>query len=294
MTISSYQRARFLLTLGSVLSFALCWFGAGAVGIPAHRNFDASLLQQPSPAVALFITLILTIGCALLGSAIAGTIRFEAGLATAAIGLLALSLRGGPIRYTLTYSTGPHVFITLAIELVLLYAILGVGWSVVWLLRNNGLLQDDPFRDGVADVDDEPATQKFAALATQVIIMAILMMILCETDRKPQVLASVGISAYLATLAAHSAFPTRPSFWYWIGPLIVGVAGYALAYGGSSNTWMIGEVGVNFAPELGRPLPLDYVGAGAAGSIIGYWTSRRWQRGREADAAAATAQPAGV
>ena len=291
MTISSYQRARFLLTLGSVLSFALCWFGAGAMGVPAHRNYDASLLQQPSPAVALFVTLILTVACALLGSAIAGTIRFEAGLATAAIGLLALSMRGGPIRYTLAYSSGPGVFVTLAIELAILYAILGAGWSLVWLLRNNGWLQDDPFRDGVADVDDEPVTQKFAALATQVVAMAILMMILCETDEKPQVLASVGLSAFCATLAAHSAFPTRPSFWYWIGPLVVGVAGYAFAYSGSSNTWMIGQVGASFAPELGRPLPLDYVGAGAAGSIVGYWTSRRWQRAREAEAAG-TAHPA--
>ncbi len=290
MTISSYQRARFLLTLGSVLSFLLCWFAAAAMGIPAHRNFDASLLQQPSPATALFVTLVLAVACALLGSAIAGTIRFEAGLATAAIGLLALSLRGGPMRYTLTYSTGPQVFITLAAELMILYAILGIGWSVVWMLRKNGYLHDDPFRDGVADADDEPVTQKFAALATHVVVMAILMMVLCETDRKPQVLASVGLSAFLATLAAHSLFPTRPSMWYWLGPLIVGVVGYALAFGGSSNTWMIGQVGANFAPELGRPLPLDYVGAGPAGAIIGYWTSRRWQRGREADAAGA-AQP---
>ena len=292
MTISSYQRARFLLTLGSVLSFLLFWFGAAAMGIPAHRGFDASLLRQPSPAVVLFITLVLTIACALLGSAIAGTIRFEAGLATAAIGLLALSLRGGPLRYTLMYSSGPQVFVTLAIELAILYAILGVGWSVVWILRNSGYLHDDPFRDGVADVDDEPVTQKFAALATQVVVMATLMMFLCETDEKPQVLASVGVSAFLATLAAHSLFPTRPSMWYWIGPLIVGVVGYLLAFSGSSNTWMIGQVGSNFAPELARPLPLDYVGAGSAGAIIGYWTSRRWQRTREADAAAATAPAA--
>lgn len=289
MTISSYQRARFLLSVGSIGAFLLCWFAGAAMGIPAHRGFDASLLQQSSPAVALFITLVLTVACALLGSAIAGTIRFEAGLATAAIGLLALSMRGGPIRYTLMYSTGPQVFITLAAELMILYAILGVGWAVVWLLRNKGWLQDDPFRDGVADVEG-PVNQKLAALATQVVVMSILMMILCETDWKPQVLASVGLSAFLGTLAAHSLFPARPSLWYWIGPLVVGVVGYMLAYSGSTSTWMIGQVS-GFAPELGRPLPLDYVGAGPAGAVIGYWTSRRWQRMREAEAEAVP-QPA--
>lgn len=286
MMISSYQRARFLLSVGSIGSFLLCWFAGAAIGIPAHRNFDASLLQQPSPAVALFITLVLAVACALLGSAIAGTIRFEAGLATAAIGFLALSIRGGPMRYTLMYSTGPEVFVTLAAELMILYAILGVGWAIVWLLRNRGWLQDDPFRDGVADTD-EPMTQKLAALATQVVVMSIVMMILCETDRKPQVIASVGLSAFLGTLAAHSLFPTRPSLWYWTGPLVVGVVGYMLAYSGSASMWMIGEVSGTFAPEMARPLPLDYVGAGPAGAIIGYWTSRRWQRMREADAAAA-------
>jgi hypothetical protein len=283
MTISSYQRARFLLSIASIASFALCWFAGAAFGIPANPKYDVSLLNQPSPAIALFVTLVLTVACALIGSVIAGTIRFEAGLATSAIGLLALSVRGGPIRYTLGYSAGPQVFITLAAELMILYAILGIGWGVVWLLRANGWLQDDPFRDGVAD-QNEPMSQKLSALATQVIVMALIMMLLCKTDRKPQVLASVGLGAYLATLAAHSLFPARPSMWYWVGPLIVGVVGYFMAYSGSTNLWMIGWVGGKFAPELARPLPLDYVGAGPAGAIIGYWTSRRWQRNREAEA----------
>jgi hypothetical protein len=283
MTISSYQRARFLLTVASTASFALCWFAGAAFGIPAYTKFDVSLLNQPSPAIALFITLVLTVACALIGSAIAGTVRFEAGLATAAIGLLALTMRGGPMRYTLFYGTGPQVFLTLTAELMILYAILGIGWGVVWLLRNNGWLRDDPFRDGVADVN-EPMSQKLSALATQAIVMALIMMLLCKTDRKPQVLASVFLGSFLATLAAHSLFPARPSMWYWVGPLIVGVVGYLMAFSGSSNTWIIGWIGGKFAPELARPLPLDYVGAGPAGAIIGYWTSRRWQRNREAEA----------
>ncbi|MGB7158410.1 MAG: hypothetical protein WBD40_10125 [Tepidisphaeraceae bacterium] len=285
MTISSYQRARFLLTVASLASFALCWFAGAAMGIPAHRDYEVSLLSQPSPAIALFVTLVLTIGCALLGSAIAGTIRYEAGLATAAIGLTALSIRGGPVRYVLFYSTGPQVFLTLTAELMILYAILGVAWAILWLLRNKGWMQDDPFRDGVADLD-EPVSQKLLALATQVVTMSILMMLLCKSDQKPQVIASVALSAYLGTLAAHSLFPARPSMWYWIGPLVVGVVGYLFAFSGSTE-WMIGRVGGTFAPELGRPLPLDYVGAGSAGAVVGYWTSRRWQRSREAEAEAA-------
>jgi hypothetical protein len=113
------------------------------------------------------------------------------------------------------------------------------------------------------------------------------MLVFVETDKKAQVIVSVAVAAYLGTLVAHGLFPTRPSVWYWGGPLVVGVAGYLMGYVGSRD-WMIGEVG-GYAPALARPLPLDYAGAGTAGAILAYWTSRRWQRNRDAEAAESAA-----
>ena len=51
----------------------------------------------------------------------------------------------------------------------------------------------------------------------------------------------------------------------------------ASATGGYSP---VGDVR-GYAPALARPLPLDYASAGVAGSLLGYWTGRRWQKHRE-------------
>jgi hypothetical protein len=216
--------------------------------------------------------------CVLVGTAVAGTIRFDAGLITAVIGLTALSMRGGPMQDTLRGSTGPEVFMTLVAELMILYAVLGLAWGLLWLLKGRGMLLDDLHRDG-AHAGDESATQRALAVLTQAIVMSLVMLVLVQTDKKAQVIVSVAIAAYLGTLVAHALFPTRPSVWYWGGPLVVGVAGYLMAYVGSRD-WMIGQIG-GYAPALGRPLPLDYAGAGTAGAIFAYWTSRRWARNRD-------------
>ena len=34
---------------------------------------------------------------------------------------------------------------------------------------------------------------------------------------------------------------------------------------------------------LGRPLPVDYASVGVAGSLLGYWTSRRWHHEKDHD-----------
>jgi hypothetical protein len=277
--LGSYQRARLLLAIASIVSFALFWLAGDAFDIPLARRFSASLLAQPSPLIDLLVTLVLTVACVLLGTVVAGTIRFDAGLAAAAIGLTALSLRGGPIRHVLFDVASPTVFLVLAAELMILYAILGLAWGVLWALSARGWLKDDPFRDGVTDTD-ESTGQRLLALATQAVVMALLMILLVKSDRKAQVLWSVGISSFLATIAAHNIAPSRPSVWYWGGPLVVGVIGYVLTYASGDPSWQVGIVG-GWVPELARPLPLDYAGAGTAGAIIAYWMSRRWQRARE-------------
>ena len=276
--LGSYQRARLLLAIASLASFALFWLAGAAFDIPLVRGSSASLLGQPSPLLDLIVTLILTIGCVLVGTVVAGSIRFDAGLAAAAIGLTALSLRGGPMRYVLFGAGGPTVYLVLAAELMILYAILGLGWGVLWALAARGWLQDDPLRDGVADAD-ESTGQRLLALATQVVIMGLVMILLAKTDRKAQALWSVAIASFVGTLAAHNIAPSRPSVWYWVGPLVVGVVGYVLAYASDDPSWRIGIV-AGWAPELARPLPLDYAGAGTASAVVAYWMSRRWQRDR--------------
>ena len=55
---------------------------------------------------------------------IAGSVRTDAGLFCTALGLIIVSLRGGAMRYTLFEAGGSGVFYKLAVELVLLFALI--------------------------------------------------------------------------------------------------------------------------------------------------------------------------
>lgn len=269
-------RERVLLTLGAVGSY----FAFAAVGrffgIPQLPDYQAALLAQPAPLVAVMIAGVTLVACVLLCTLITGRIHFEAGLFCAAIGMIALSTRGGPMSYVLMYALGDGVFLRLAFEAVLLYGCVAVGWYVLLILRDNNLLLGEPLRDD--DPDALPLTG-LMALGAQVITMAFLMIVLAQTDRKAQVCWAVVISSLLATLLAHSLFPARPSIWFWSGPFVVALIGYAIAYFGPGPL-IGGEVG-GFLPQLARPLPLDYAALGTAGALMGYWTSRGWQHERE-------------
>jgi hypothetical protein len=194
------------------------------------------------------------------------------------VGMIALSCRGGSMSYVLMESPGSGIFFKLLVELLVLFAIVTAGWATLKVLSNSKLIR--PERHGENDPDDLPA-QRFMALGLQVVIMIVLMLLLAQTDKKAQVVWSVALSAFLAALGAHSLFPSRPSSWYWVTPLIVGAIGYVLAWTGG-NTLPGGAVG-GLAPALARPLPLDYASAGVAGAIYGYWTSRHWQHERDHD-----------
>lgn len=274
---SSYgTRARTLLGIGAMASFALFWTVAGMFSFPRFYGYSASIMQQPGAILILLMASVVFLVSVGVTSIFTHVVHFEGGLFCASLGLLALSVRGGPMRYVLMDSPGAGIFIKLLIELVLLFIPVFAGWMLISFMRDGGLIRGEPH--GEADPDDLPG-QGLMALGAQVALMIFFMLVLAQTDRKAQVVWSVALSAYLAALAAHSLFPSRPSYWYWMTPLIVGVIGYVLAYMGGNNL-AAGDVG-GLVPALGRPLPLDYASAGVAGSLYGYWTSRRWQYERE-------------
>jgi hypothetical protein len=274
-------RDRALLTVGVVVSLLIFNTVGKVFSIPVMPGCSASLIQQPSSLLSFVLCAIAFVVCVLASTMITGVVHFEAGFYCATFGLAALSMRGGAMRATLTAAPGPGVFLALAMELLLLYGILFVGWVALMGMRERSMLRSEDERSGEEDLDAVPS-QGALALATQVMLMLFLMTILCQTDQKKQVLAAVGISAFLATLGAHSIFPTRPSAWFWCGPLLIGVAGYILAYFGD-GPWTIGEI-YGYDPALARPLPLDYASAGPVGALLGYWMSRHWQQARQDDA----------
>ena len=275
---SYHTRDRILLATGSILSYIAFWLMGKAFSIPQVPHFAASLLGLPAPLLAIFLTLLTLVGSVVVATFIARIVHFEAGLFCAAIGILALSIRGGPMRYVLMYASGPGIYARLLSELLMLAVCIAIGWWVLMLLRDWGILHGEPLRD---DDPDALPGQGAMALAATVILMIFLMLLLAQTDKKAQVIWSIVISSCVATLASHSLFPSRPSIWFWTAPIIVGAIGYFVA-------WMGGQILVGggvggMLPQLARPLPLDYAGAGTAGSLLGYWTSRKWLHEREGE-----------
>ena len=287
--LTRYQRNRLLLLTAMAVSCTLFWLSGRTFGIPEHVGYEDSLALQPSALLDMLVTGLVLLACTALSTAIVGTVRFEAGLFAGAVGLTALSVRGGPVRYVLQEAGAPRIFLAMALELVVLYGFLGLAWLGLWRLHRAGRLAGDETHDGLKD-REHPLNDRLYALGTQVGAMLLLMLFFTRTDEKKQVLWAVFLSSYLATLLAYAMSPVRPSAWYWCGPLVVGAFGYVAAYlkwRGMDDAvhWRAG-IGEGFWAPLGRPLPLDYASLGTAGALLGYWMSRRWQSAREAEVAA--------
>jgi hypothetical protein len=272
------NRDRILLVIGAIACYVIFRFVASLLGVPRDPGFDASLLHQPSSLLVIVVVVATLVACTLLGSLVAGIVHFEAGLFCACVGLIALSVRGGPMRDTIINARGSGVFVMLAIELLLLSAGIAVAWITLLVLREQGWLRGDEERATHIDREEIPS-QTALAIGVQIAVMFVMMLLLSGTDQKGQAIWSVAIAAMLGTLAAHSLFPIRPAAWFLIGPLLLGVVGYiaASATGGYSS---LGQVG-GFFPPLARPLPLDYAAMGPAGALFGYWISRNWYLERE-------------
>ena len=269
---NTYQRARFLLTLSAVIAFIIFWYIGHWFHIPFDRNYEDSLLLQSNAAVDF---LLITIGLALsviVGTVIAGPIRYDAGLCTACLGLLALSCRGGEMRYVLFAHPGPGTYLSVLAELILLFLLLIAMAFFQKFFHTFGWLREDALRDGLPDMEHDLA-EKLQAAGVQILVMGILVYFLCASDRKFQVIAAISIASFFGTFISHSIFPVRPSAWFWTGPLVVGALGYLWAYV-QSGDWITGTP----PNPLARALPLDYASVGPAAAIVGYWMSRRWRR----------------
>jgi hypothetical protein len=271
-------RNRLRVGAGIVLSFLRFWWAGATFGIPIHRDLPASLTLLPWSILYFLLIVVLLVVSVLIGTLLAGSFRFDAGLLAACWGMAALSMRGAGMGDLLRGAASPAVFLQLALELLVLFAAVGAAWAVLWLLHRRGFLQPDALRDGVADAVETPA-QKVSALAAAVLGMLVAMAFFCQTDNKTQVMVAVALSAFLGTLLAHWLFPVHHSVWYWTAPLVLGFLGYILAYFSPAG-WEIGHVRGQFA-FLTHPLPLDYATAGVGGAIVGYWMSRRWYNARQ-------------
>lgn len=256
--------SRTLLTIGSLVCIALFYGASRQFHIPAEPGFSASLLQQPGWIAALLVTAITFVVATLVGSVITGRIHREAGFFCAAIGLATLSCRGGAMHFVLFDASSRSVYLMLAAEMVVLSAIVTLGWTILdqWPIGT---------RAEPAPLPPAKSDQKYLSTAMHALIMIAMLSLMARSDAKVQVLASVGIASLLASMGAQWFSPVSPSPWLWSSPLIVGCFGYIWGYFSPAGM-DIGRTTGYFA-ALERPLPLDYASVGVAGAVLGYWMS---------------------
>jgi hypothetical protein len=251
--------ARTALAVAAGAACLLFAIGSIKLGIPVLPGFDGRILSQPSPVVDLIAIAVMLAASALIGTIIAGAAYLEAGLFAAAFGLIVISLRCGTMQTVLFEANGAQtVYLRLLAELLIFAAMLGAIW---WLLRK---------MSGVSASAESSVMNDLTATVAQAVTTGIVLLILCQTEAKNQCLASVGIASVIGSAVAFKYAPTRNSFWYWIGPILVGAVGYILAAAGQDTNLTIGMPLGTFA-ALARPLPIDYAGIGVAGAIVGFW-----------------------
>src|SRR4051794_16392864 len=137
------RRSKSLLTVGVLVSMGCFGFASRTFHVPLAPRFDGSLLAQPAWIISVGVVAITLVVAVLLSTLIAGAVRFDAGLFCATAGMLALSGRCGRVGDVLRQSAGsaePRVLVVLAVELVSIYALVAVAWSVLWGLHQGGYL----------------------------------------------------------------------------------------------------------------------------------------------------------
>jgi len=267
-----HRRTQLLVIAASVLCFFLFWWGGKWIGVPTEPGYSASLLQQPTPALAFIGTYIMLACAVVFGTLVAGRAWFYAGLFTGCIGQMALSARGGPMRYVLFQAAdgggSQRVFLMLFLEQGLLFLAIGLLWRFFWR-------RYETMRAAAAAAADAPIApaDTATALLIQAAGMATVVLLAAATDAKTQVLVAVFLGGLagttLAEMYARKTGNHAVAGWFWLAPFVVGAFGYLVAYF-TSTTWAIGDPGDGLA-RLARPLPLDYASAGCAGALLGYW-----------------------
>jgi hypothetical protein len=289
---------RLRIYLSWLLAIAIGWGVSSLFRVPHFPGFSASLMQQPSPFVAFLAAAAAMVLAYIVAWVLAGRINVDLPLASSALSLLSIRFAGGSMYHTLEASGGDKsVYLSLAIETVVLFVLLAAVWFITRPLQRLGAApvipenvdadklidpQDDPTKD-------EPLDQKLIAILTGSIMTAFCLLFLARSDAPRQGMFAILVASSVSAWIAHRFIPARGAIWFWLAPLPVALIGYLTGYFAGDPGLTIGESQHYFA-ALTRLVPLDYASLGVAGAIWGY-TMRRDAQLLAAQEAAITASP---
>jgi hypothetical protein len=259
-----------LLTVGSAICVGVCLGVAGLFGVPHEPGFNGSLLVGPS-AVMSVVAVAVAVAVAVIPAVAFGVfVGVEGALFCLAVGVAGLAGACGSVRSVMQYSPDGHPLILMAVETVILAAIVHGGWvAVAWgsaLVRKNA----GGIKPAGAPVDASP----WMGVLVQIAVTGACAMVLIQTDRTSQAIGGLAVAVIAGVAAAYLSSDITAGVWYWFTPAAVGVIGYLLAWAGGART-PTGDL-QGWGAALARPTPLDYAAVGTAAAVFGRWVGRRW------------------
>src|SRR3954462_9574137 len=103
--MNASRRTKLLMMAGFAVSIAGFLTMSHLFHVPDCAGFGGSLLGQSSPVVTSIVVAVTLLGCVLISTLIAGSVRFDAGLLCGLIGMGALSVRSGTMGDVLRQSS---------------------------------------------------------------------------------------------------------------------------------------------------------------------------------------------
>lgn len=283
------RRFAYLVAGGTAMLVTL--YACRLINLPPEPGYGGSFFGHRDALFSvrvLMLPLFVLVG--LLATIVVGRIHYDSGIACVAAATAVLSFRSGRMQDVLLSANHPNIYLTLIVEVVLLFVPI---FSLFEIVRRARALR--PLLLG-AELDarrpSELVTQKLLCVVMHVTLMAALLVILCQSDDKVQVYVSLLIAGYVASRIAYAFVPTEPSVYFWLPVGLVATIGYGAAYYGvdrsTTSALAIGQTRGMLA-ALARPLPADYASFGVIGSIAGYWAGRAKRLGAEVESSPATA-----
>src|SRR5215211_3840280 len=128
--MASYYRKRLQLLLAMTAACAVVLAIGRWAHVPYYEDYESSIWLMPGAAGRLATVVAAFVAATAVATVIAGGVRVEAGLFAGAVGLAALSTRGGPMRYVLVHAeTRADVYGGLLIELLALALTIAAAWA---------------------------------------------------------------------------------------------------------------------------------------------------------------------
>ncbi len=301
---SVWRHTRYVVAI-LISALLFCWLGWNFAHPPADWGGVSLVVWQGQSYFSVVVLALILLAATAVSALIVHPDSPHMGLYCALLGMSALSIRGGSAHMLLVHAEQTHstqaVAGAMAVECIMwgCVALLADAFARFYhdrlLANTHWIHRADPELVGKAlvkmpttgvalglsqTISKSLHTDKIKgpvriplAIAWSGGIAFLMLFCLLQSQAKGQVLMACFVAFLCSTICAYMAFPTVPFWATFMAVPITGAIGYLLARNGAAPF-------PGHAPFFAmRALPIDYLTAGGAGAILGYYKGFAWALG---------------